>query len=107
MFDPQLERAYSDSRGHHDNLKTHLQDTAANSRKINQTMEHYGYMSCTLTLLADRLRACREKATADLKKVRMGGKLGRVAGRPGGMGGSCGVGRSSCTQLHSLSLSRL
>lgn len=33
-------------------------------------MEHYGYMSCTLTLLADRLRACRENAAADLKKVR-------------------------------------
>ena len=67
---PQLKKAYKDASGHHDDLKTHLLDAGSTSRKINSTMEHYGYITCTLTLQADRLLQCRETAATDLKLVR-------------------------------------
>ena len=77
----QLEKAYNDCSGHRGDLKTHLQDTAANLRKINQTMEHYGYITCTLTLQAARLREYCEMAAADIKKVELGRGLGGGEGR--------------------------
>ena len=74
MFYPlsplQLKKAYNDCCGRHGDLKTHLQETGANSRKINTTMERYGYITCTLTLQADQLLRCKETAATDLKLVR-------------------------------------
>ena len=67
----QLKKAYKDCCSHHGDLKTHLQETGANSRKINTTMERYGYVTCTLTLQADQLLRCRETAATDLKLVRL------------------------------------
>ena len=66
---PQLKKAYKDATGHHGDLKTHLQEMAANSRKINSTMENFGYITCTLTLQADKLLQCKEAAATDLKMV--------------------------------------
>ena len=48
-------------------------------------------MTCTLTLLAQRLRDHRKVAEADLKMVRMG-EGGREGGREGGKKGRRGGG---------------
>ena len=66
---PQLEKAYTNCAGHRGDLKTHLTQTGANSRKISQTMESYGYMMCTLTFQATEVQKLKEQAETDVKKV--------------------------------------